>query len=360
MDAKLKTALKSWFQSCRRLNRHLTHRADAQRLLKSITSVKGRLPTSVVRRCDDYASDVLGRRYYAPWLYVYSAIAGQFKEGWIPENFYDGVVNERICGPYLSVAGLKPLNSPIFRSDSFPDLAFYANGTFFDAGYAVVPSEKLEGVLFGESERVVFKIDNSLQGGGIFFFTRDSFDPARIRELGNGVFQSFIAQHELFERFASPAVATLRLNTCMDERGGFTARSSSIRFGQGSETHLQGATNIKVSIRLADGAFSEVGYSPDWLELDAHPTSGERFAGKAVPNFQACVDLALDLHRKTPFVQCVGWDIAVDATGRPWVLEWNIGYNGIGLTEATQGPCFRDLHWERYRPTGPDRFKLLF
>jgi hypothetical protein len=39
-----------------------------------------------------YAIDVLGARKFAPWLYVYTAISGAFRFGWIPANFYRSVV----------------------------------------------------------------------------------------------------------------------------------------------------------------------------------------------------------------------------------------------------------------------------
>ena len=43
-------------------------------------------------KIDAYAIDVLGHVKYAPWLYVYTLIRGEFKEGWIPDNFWGRLV----------------------------------------------------------------------------------------------------------------------------------------------------------------------------------------------------------------------------------------------------------------------------
>ncbi len=33
------------------------------------------------KRCDEYATEVLGAKKFAPWLYVYTVAQGQFHEG---------------------------------------------------------------------------------------------------------------------------------------------------------------------------------------------------------------------------------------------------------------------------------------
>ncbi len=360
MGLGLRSALRRSLKFCDDLDYHLVRKARATAILKDVAASKGRLAPSIVKRCDEWATQVFGRKYYAPWLYVYAAVAGEFREGWVPENFYEFFVFEHACGPYFPTAELNPLSALIFRSDSFPSLAGYANGAFFDAGFAFVPPEEVADILFQENEKVVFKLDGSGQGRGVFVFTRASFDPGEVRRLGNGVFQGFIRQHEFFDQFASDAVATIRITTCMDDRGAVTPRASNLRLGGGSETHVISTTQTRIPISLADGALRDVGYTPRWIEVEAHPASGVRFSGKTVPSFRSCLDLAVEMHRKVPFVRCVGWDLAVERTGRPRIMEWNIGYNGIAFAEATEGPCFADLGWERYRPTGRDWTRPLF
>ena len=116
---------------------HHRHMMLAKRILKRIEGAKGLLPQRVVKQCNDYAQEVLGYHHFAAWLYVYCAIVGRFKEGWIPDNYYGSVVVPKLKGDYGTVVGLKSLHSAIFSSKSFPDILSYSNGVFFDSEYRV-------------------------------------------------------------------------------------------------------------------------------------------------------------------------------------------------------------------------------
>lgn len=324
---------------------------EARRVLKSIEAAKGPLPRQIVKYCDDYSRDVFGHRHFAAWLYVYSAVAGQFKEGWIPDNYYGSIVVPKLKGDYGAVARLKSLNSTVFSHNSFPDILSYGNGLFFDAECRVLPPDSIRGKLFADQDRVVYKLNNSAQGKGIFFFDRESFDLGTIFQLGNGLFQSFINQHEVFQEFVRESVATLRMTTVSEDDGTTSLRACYLRLSSRIDTHVRSESNIQIPIDMKIGAFHNVGFTTDWLEIDRHPMSRVKFEGKFIPAYDACVKLVTMLHRKVPAARCIGWDLTIDDKGDVKIMEWNAGNNGINFSEATQGPCFSDLHWERLTKT---------
>ncbi|CUS34203.1 sugar-transfer associated ATP-grasp domain-containing protein [Candidatus Nitrospira nitrificans] len=328
---------------------HHDHLTAANRILKSVEGVKGPLSRYIVKHCDEYAIDVLGHRRFAAWLYVYSAIAGRFKEGWIPDNYYGSVVVPKLKGDYGKVSNLKPLNSMIFASHSFPDILSYSNGVFFDTEYRVLPPDSLKDKLFANQNRIVFKSNNSSRGRAIFFFDRESFDPSRIYKLGNGLFQSFINQHEVFQEFTKESVATLRMTTIIEDDGTTSLRACYLRLGSGTDTHVQSKSHIRIPIDIKSGAFNNVGFTTNWLEIDAHPTSKVKFQGKFIPAYNNCLKLVTALHKRVPYTRCIGWDVTLDDKQRVRIMEWNAEHNDIKFSEATQGPCFSDLHWERLR-----------
>ena len=55
----------------------------------------------------------------------------------------------------------------------------------------------------------------------------------------------------------------------------------------------------------------------------------------------------MELHRSIPFVRSIGWDLIIDINDTVKVMEWNGYHNDIKFSEATQGPCFSDLGWEK-------------
>ena len=324
---------------------------EARGILKSIEAAKGPLPRKIVKYCDEYSRDVFGHHHFAAWLYVYSAVAGQFKEGWIPDNYYGSIVVPKLKGNYSVVARLKSLNSTIFSHNSFPDILSYSNGLFVDAECRVLPPDSIKGKLFADQERVVYKLNNSAQGRGIFFFDRESFDLGTIFHLGDGLFQSVINQHEVFQEFVPESVATLRMTTVSEDDGTTSLRACYLRLSSRIDTHVRSEDSIQIPIDVKNGAFHNVGFTTDWLEIDRHPMRSVKFEGKCIPVYDACVKLVTMLHRKVPAARCIGWDLAIDDKGDVKILEWNAGNNGINFSEATQGPCFSDLHWERLTKT---------
>lgn len=328
---------------------HHNHVIQAKKILKKIEAVKGSLSLPIIRQCDDYAIEMLGHHHFAAWLYVYSAIAGRFKEGWIPDNYYGSVVVPKLKGDYGKISSLKPLNSTIFSSNSFPDILSYSNGVFFDAECRVLPPDSVKDKLFANQDRVVFKLNNSSRGRGIFFFDRKSFDPEAIYKLGNGLFQGAINQHEVFQEFAKESVATLRMTTAIEDDGTTSLRACYLRLGSGADTHVQSQSHTRIPIDTTSGAFHEVGFTTDWLEIDCHPTSRVKFQGKVIPAYDDCLKLVTALHKRVPYTRCIGWDVTLDDKKSVKIMEWNAEHNDIKFSEATQGPCFSDLHWERLK-----------
>jgi hypothetical protein len=325
---------------------HARHAAEAMQILRELNAAGKTLQPADARRCEDYATDVLRHRKFTPWLLVYTAVSGGFKEGWIPDNFYGLKIIPVIQGPHGRVSSLKSLSGALFNSPAFPDLGAQINGTLFDPQYRPLAFDDARSQFFAASRRVIFKSDGSGRGKGIRFFDKASFDRATLEHLGNGVFQRHLSQHELFERFSDASVATVRLTTAVEDSGEISARAAYLRLGTGSDTHVRSASHVRVAVDAATGGLQETGLLPNWRECSAHPTSGEPFAGKKIPAFEQCLRTVVSLHQRIAFVRCVGWDLTVDRDEQVQILEWNGFHNDIKFSEATQGPCFTGLGWE--------------
>lgn len=325
---------------------HRDHGVQAKRVLQLLEKKYGNADPVNLRLADTYARDVFGNAKYAPWLRVYAAFSGTFKEGWIPDNYYGGVVVPSMKGWYGKISNLKSMSRLIFDANAFPDVAYFANGLFFTERNVVVPEYELEQVVFRQCDKVVFKLDGSGQGRGIHFFDRKSFDREIIKSLGNGVIQKFIVQHPVFSAFASKSVATLRFTTAVDDVGGISVRACFLRMGRACDTHVQTDREVCVPVNLATGELAREGFLSDWGATEEHPDSKVKFAGVRIPAFDECVRTVLELHRRIPFARCVGWDVTVDLHENVQVMEWNGEHNDVKFSEATQGPCFSDLKWE--------------
>mgnify|MGYP000868986698 CR=1 FL=1 len=322
------------------------HCRKAHRILKSLAPEKGKLSNRLRKICDDYASGILGWKGYSPWLYVFSLFSGDFKEGWIPDNYYADVVIPILKGSYGNLSSMRSLVHSIFGSDAFPDILYFVNGKFLSREYEIIPEREVKERLFEEQSRVVFKKDNSFRGLGVCIIEPDSFDIGTVKRMGSGVFQGFIDQHELFNRIVTGPVATIRIITVCETDGRITAPSSLLSVGRANESHLRGSSQIRIPVSSGTGSLSDSGYLPDWTSIEEHPDTGFVFRGTVIPNFQKCRDTVIKLHSSIPQVVSIGWDLSLDRKGEVKAMEWNSGHNGIDFSQAVNGPLFAGLGWE--------------
>lgn len=328
---------------------HKFFNLQAAKILKNIEKEKGKTNPRFVRLAKEYAIDVLGNEKYSPWLLVYSATAGKFKEGWIPPNFYGKEVVPRLIGEYGKISDRNPLTHRLLKPKSSLDTCYYVNNLFWTTDYQVVNEQQVKELLFENNERVVFKKENTLQGTGIHFFTKENFKIRTIKEIGNGIFQSYIQQHSFFSNFTRLSVATIRITSVSDDDGNILIKSVYLRLGKKDDTHVKSSSAIKVPVNIKNGDLYECGYFPDWTMTKKHPDNKITFLGKTIPQFTNCISEAIRMHRLIPFVRAVGWDITIDNSNQICLIEWNGGHNDIRFSEATQGPCFKEFAWEKLR-----------
>src|SRR5699024_6016441 len=232
-------------------------------------------------QADEYAVDVLGSKRFAPWLYVYAATAGEFREGWIPDNYYMSVVLPAIEGRYAGLSDTRSMTARIFGDeDEIPDSGYVVRGRTFNASLEPVTSlDEFTELVFAGGQRVVFKADTSVRGRGVQILDRDRFRQTA-GTLPDGVLQPFIDQHEAFAEFDLRSVCTLRMTSVVEPDGQIAVRAAYMRFGRDTDEYVSADSEIFVPISSAAGAFGSIGYMVNWLEVERHPDSGVEFAGK--------------------------------------------------------------------------------
>jgi len=316
-------------------------------ILKTIENYRGKTDSKLIKLSDEYAKEVLGSKNYAPWLYVYAAIQNEFEEGWIPENYYIEEVVPRTKGDYGKLADRNFMTPFLFSNLSTLDLGYYLNGKFCSPKNEIISTEALKDYLFKDCDKLVYKLENSRQGKGVFVMDKDNFDISvcKTGRYNNGVFQKFIKQHPFFSDFTSNSLATIRITTTSDSLGKVSVNCGYIRFGRDTHTHILSNSAVSVPIHINTGELDTKAYLK-WKEIDKHPDSKIAFTKKQIPNFQKCLAKVIEMHNTIPFMGCIGWDIIVDESEDVQLIEWNGNHNNIKLNEATSGPCFKDLNWE--------------
>jgi hypothetical protein len=325
--------------------RHKKEAFEALTILANANASK--LSEADKRRADEYATSVFGSREYAPWLYVYAAVAGAFRTGWIPDNFFGAVVVPTVNKGLGYVTGLKTLTSHILRTGAIPDIAYHIDGVFYDRQFAVIDRGLLSDIAMSSGTHVFVKADRSAQGNGVAKIASQDIRGTDFRAIGDCVIQSAVEQHEFFETIISGPVTTLRITTVKTPAGAVELRAAFLRLGRRGAKFI-GDTSVCVSVVDGDGRLDEFGYY-HWHRLDVHPDTGVAFGGERIPEYKKAVETCRELHSRVPHLAIVGWDVTVSKDGSVKVFEWNGGHCDIKFSEATVGPCFAGMNWESLR-----------
>lgn len=336
------TAVRSRFFDAR-------HRREAMQAVRTIEQHSGRRLTKAMQsKADEYAASVFGSARFAPWLYVYALINGRFQEGWIPDNYFGRTIIPAVNGGLRTVPDYKTFSNTVLRTDALPDIAYYIEGVFYDRTMSIIDVRQIRDLLPSGRNEIFVKPDDSGRGKGIQRISCDALNDELCRGIGNCVIQSSIEQHPFFDEFITGSVATTRITTVREPDGSFSRRAAYLRFGRNNTGWIQADNSVQAAVVNDDGDLDATGYTQDWRSHTTHPDTGVAFEGKRIPKFAEAVATCIDLHAALPQFAIIGWDIAIDRNERVKIIEWNADHPGIKFSEATTGPCFQGLGWEKF------------
>ncbi len=306
------------------------------------------LPDREARRIRNYAREVLGSEAHAPWLMFYAVYRGGFVEGWVPEDFVQGVAMPFLNGTYHKLCQARTLQWRLLGTDSLPDIAHFVGGEWFDLDGGRIERSRLRDALFAHGDRICLKTEQSIWGKGVSFATPETLDLAAVEAQGNLAVQKALRQGDWFARIFPGAVTTVRIATGKLPGARPHLVGAFLRMGQGAARNVDG-DSLDLPVLDAAGTLNPFAVRQDWTRLAAHPDSGFRFAGEAVPDFERATAHCLALHDRLPQMGFIGWDVVLDAAGAVQVMEFNTAHPETRLLEMSVGPCFAPFRLERYK-----------
>lgn len=299
-----------------------------------------------IRTLTEYSKEVLGSTAFAPWLKVYTAFQGEFKEGWMPDNYFGRVVCPKVNGEFRRLGDLKTMSKRILQTDAIPDLAYYINRVWTSIDGEVLQKSKLIKFLFSDQEHVFLKKNYSLQGNGIIKLNRERFEKLDFENLGDFVIQKPIQQLDWLDQIVEGSVATLRITTVKPFGKRATNRVSQLRVGRISNEYIKTQDCLRIPIDIKTGAFYPRLFGPDFTVFERHPDTGFALENQLMPAHQEAVRLCEKLHDQVGLFQIIGWDVAINQKNQIQIMEWNTDHPGIVFSEMVLGPSFHGLGWE--------------
>ena len=292
--------------------------------------------------------------FWAPYVKLdpvfhafYKEKSGVFRPEFLPKDVFftkiDEFFNDRNASWYLDN---KCLYTRLFPSIRQADNIMYRMGGFwYDANWQSLSYDEAL-AMAGQERAVVTKAaTRSVCGSGVRFvegeceMLKQGFAEAVAEQDGDVVVQRPIKQHASFSALHSSSVNTLRLLTLLTNEG-VKVYSVIVRMGCGGERiDNRIATGLFCGVQ-DDGSLAPVAYRLNGDKFESHPTSGLVFAGHRLEGVAKAKELVKKAAPLLPLFRMVSWDIVIDETGEPLMLECNLAKGSVHYHQLTNGPLF--------------------
>lgn len=292
-----------------------------------------------------------GVRVNNKYFSLYNTYNETFDPRYVPDDLYYGTID-----PYfnraLDCAAIDDKNLyDLYFPDALQPLTVFrkVNGVFQDKQYRLIDEEVIVGRC-KEAKRVVLKKAVGSDGGhGIAFWeVTDGVEKLKqkLQELGdNIVVQELIHQHENIAKLHPQSVNSIRILT-LNWKNEIHVLSAIIRMGANGNNvdngHSGGVfAGIDDDGRLKSSAFT---YMTGQRFLNEHPTTHAVFSDCIIPNFDKCKAMVKRLAPRLGRIsRLTSWDLSVNETGEPILIEVNLAYGGLFFHQIANGPVFGDM-----------------
>lgn len=216
-------------------------------------------------------------------------------------------------------------------------------GELLDKDYRPVTAEQAM-ALYTQAGVVVSKAAKDAVGGhSIRFLDSKECSPADfIRFLENKdhiVVQRVLQQHETLNLIHRDSINTIRIMTLLLD-GQVHILSSVLRMGQNGARVDNASSGGLVCGIQDDGTLKEVAYDKNGNRRTEHPQGGA-FKGIRLEGFDKCRDLVRRLAgRMCTTSRLISWDLSVDPSGDPVLIEVNLTYGELDFHQLCNGPIF--------------------
>ena len=278
------------------------------------------------------------------WHRYYTYKTGNFFVEYIPEDFFYNVIepslNMKMMFPSLTD---KNLLDRLFRGVKQPDtLVKNINGFFFNSSNEILNEKDVIDICL-QNKNIVIKPSIDSGGGKNVLVLKVNNNTEEVTELSevlrrfsqNFIIQAFLEQHPGMSLLSETSVNTLRIKTILMEDK-VQPLYSVVRMSNNGAS-IDNIANGGIFCGIDEnGKLIKNAYNGNNIKFESN-NNGIIFEGYEVPNFNEAIKTVKRLHLQVPYFKMVSWDIAIDHSGSPVLIEYNVIGQGYG---EMRGPMF--------------------
>lgn len=288
---------------------------------------------------------------HTDWHAFYKTMNGEFHKNYIPLGLFNTKISPKLNQQLQWPALLdKNIIYRIFKEFEQPKPVLQnINGFYYINDKAVQFTEAINEI---SKNGKLLIIKPSIDSGGgklVNAFTvkgqNVSFKNLSIEALlklykKDFIVQEYLEQSEIMKKLNPTSLNTLRVMSYLNEDG-VQILSTVARVGglnSNIDNYSLGGILCGIDIR---GGFMDKGYTKKGAILDKTFT-GIRLSECSVPNFNLVIDMVKSMHVRIPYFKIVSWDIAINKSNSPVLIEYNTYNQGLEI-QIVIGPLFGEF-----------------
>lgn len=320
-------------------------RKKADRLRKKLVAEKAYcfVDRNLKKKIKTYCKQTFGSRAYWHWIALYAEIKDEFKEGWIPNDFFVNKMIPKLNPPDVNgISDRKTMDYRLFSDMSLKSLLIIVDQLIFDGSYNRIGKEEAYKILTDHNAEVVIKIDGGSSGNNLIFIQSANVILEDYLGKGQYIIQPVVRQHMDLNVIYPHSVNTLRVLTFLDSGAKVNILALMLKLGTNGKRVDNVAKGGRYIYLNTDGHAISDGYKTNtFLNTEKkHPDTGYEYKKIKVPGMQKIIDMCVNAHYQFPYTKFVGWDVFVDENGKPGFVEWNANLPLFWYHEVNCGPMF--------------------
>jgi hypothetical protein len=293
-----------------------------------------------------YSKQNFGKKSYWPYLALYTEIRGEFIRGWIPYDYYRYKLLPVINPPnYRHLGDTKTYDHKIFEDFAIKPLFVFISGMLLDADFDRIDLTDLNMILSEYNDVLVIKEEFGRGGKQVTFVHSLEFSLDMLNAKINYVIQPYMKQYKLLNELYPGSLNTFRVTTYLRKDGSIEIKFVTLRFGvdgQKVDNISSGGQYLFFNAKGEPSKYSYYGEFGCFSGGDRHKNTNFLFSDIKIPMYKEILNRCKSAHKKYPYVRLIGWDVFLDHSGNPKLIEWNAFRPGFWQMEALFGPIFAE------------------
>jgi hypothetical protein len=314
-----------------------------------------RLSSEFSKEASAYWQNICGKRISLDWHRAYIATSGISDIRYVPEDLFYQEIEQKLNRLDLARAYQDKNNyDRIFSGYNMPRTVLRnMNGKFYDEHYNHLHYSEALGLIKQKRFNQKLVLKPSIEsGGGRHIVILDSIDPqsnaqdiidTTLSKLGKDyIVQEYVSQCSFLRELHESSLNTLRIMTLRLGKE-IHVLSGIVRMGNlGSNVDNATAGGLTCGFNKKGllNPFATEHYA--FQKHEKHPYSGFVFEGAKIPNMDEIIRFVQELHQRLLYFDIVSWDIAIDESENPVLIEVNLKMQDINFHQRNNGPLFGD------------------